>query len=150
MGIALFIMVNMRKILLQVTNKTIILSIVDLENGHIWKVRVACQETNVRAPGLQWYFVSLPTDRTRKMYTVVGNSMVEQHRLDPLSTRDPTRPTRDPRGFSLSVRRTEHRTSTCRPYLAPITGSQWMQLNITSTPLLTNISLESLFSLDTG
>lgn len=52
MDIALFIMVNMRKILLQVTNKTIILSIVDLENGHTWKLRVACQETDVRAPGL--------------------------------------------------------------------------------------------------
>lgn len=47
MGIALFIIVNMRKILLQVTNKKIILSIVDLGNGHIWKLRVACQETNV-------------------------------------------------------------------------------------------------------
>lgn len=64
MGIFLFIMVNMRKILLQVTNKTLILlSIVDLENGHIWMLRVACQETDVRAPGLQLYFVSLLIER---------------------------------------------------------------------------------------
>lgn len=67
MGIALFtsIMVNIRKILLQVTNKTIISDIVDLENGHLWKLRVACQETNVRAPRLQWSFVSLLIERER-------------------------------------------------------------------------------------
>lgn len=47
------------------TNKTIILSIVDLEDGHIWNFRVACQKTNVWALRLQWSFVSLLIERER-------------------------------------------------------------------------------------